>query len=88
VVGRNRAPQPPTWDFAARRKFYSELLWIEREQQYKLGFAAHKYREKFNSWPDGMYYVEATPPSPAVLSWVRSRQIAYARAQDKAKRAS
>jgi superfamily II DNA or RNA helicase len=93
AVGRdNHTARPPVadtmWDSAARRKFYSELLWIERERQYRRGFAAHKYREKFNSWPDGMCAVEPTLPSDAVLSWVRSRQIAYARAQDKAKRAS
>ena len=65
-----------------KQSFYSQLLWIARQRGYKSGWAAHKYREKFEAWPSGRY-AEPSPPEPAVLAWVRSRQIAYARALEK-----
>jgi hypothetical protein len=47
------------------------------------GWAAHKFKEKFGFWPPRS---QPTPqrPSPGVLSWVRSRSIAWARAKERA----
>jgi superfamily II DNA or RNA helicase len=81
AVGRDRVARPLVADFAARRHYYQQLLWICRERQYKPGWAAHKYKEKFGGWPDGMRYAEPVQPEPAVRAWVRSRQIAYAKAR-------
>jgi superfamily II DNA or RNA helicase len=64
--------------------FYRQLLWIARERGYKPGWAAHKYREKFDVWPRRQV-AEPEPPAPEVLSWVHSRQVAYARAMEKAR---
>ena len=49
------------------------------ERGYKPGWVAHKYREKFGDWPQ---HRSVTPikPTPEVLSWVRSRNIAFAKA--------
>jgi hypothetical protein len=88
AVGRNRVAQPAAADLATKRHFYQQLLWIVRERQYQFGWAAHKYKEKFGDWPHGMRFVEPMEPEPALRAWVRSRQIAYAKAQDKARRAS
>jgi superfamily II DNA or RNA helicase len=71
---------------AEKNLFYGQLLWIARERGYKAGWAAHKFREKFSAWP-GRKDVEPVPPTPALLSWVRSRQIAYAKAMQKARAA-
>jgi DNA repair protein RadD len=68
---------------AEKDLFYGQLLWIARERGYKPGWAAHKCREKFRSWP-GRNDVEPVRPTPAVLSWERSRRIAYAKAMQKA----
>lgn len=69
-----------TWD---RGSFYRQLVWIASERGYSQGWAAHKYREKFGNWPRSRN-VTPIPASPEVRSWVRSRQIAYAKAMDKA----
>jgi DNA repair protein RadD len=61
------------------QRFYGQLLWIARERGYKSGWASHKFKEKFGHWPRGNPLPEL--PDPAVRSWVRSRQIAYAKAR-------
>ncbi len=68
---------------ADKVSFHRQLLWIARENGYKPGWAAHKHKEKFGAWPESR---DATPepPSDAVRSWVRSRNIAYAKAMKRA----
>jgi superfamily II DNA or RNA helicase len=87
-VGRDRVAPPTVADFATRRHFYQQLLWIGRERKYKPGWAAYKYKEKFGMWPNDMRILDPVLPEPAVRAWVRSRQIAYAKAQNKSRRAS
>jgi superfamily II DNA or RNA helicase len=68
-------------------KFYRELLWIlaekhRRNPTIKNGWAAAKFREKTGRWPPFVWRTaEPLPPSPATRAWVRSRDIAYARAR-------
>jgi hypothetical protein len=60
-------------------QFYCELVWLADTRGYKRGWAAHKFKEKFGAWPSW----RDPPPaeaSPATMAWVRSRQIAYAKA--------
>jgi hypothetical protein len=63
------------------------LIWIGRERGYEKwrGWAAHKFRDKFNSYPPWGSSPEPIMPSPEVRAWVRSRNIAYAKAQQKAR---
>jgi superfamily II DNA or RNA helicase len=63
---------------ADKNLFYGQLLWIARDRGYKRGWAAHKLFEKFRAWP-ARSDVKPLLPTPAVLSWVRSRQIAWAK---------
>jgi superfamily II DNA or RNA helicase len=65
-----------------KAKFLGELLWIARERNYKPGWAAHKFKAKFGEWPPKGNF-EPLPPEAATRSWVKSRQIAYARALDR-----
>jgi DNA repair protein RadD len=67
---------------AEKGMVYRQLLWIARERGYRAGWAAHKFRERFSAWPTRRD-VEPVAPTPAVLSWARSRQIAYANATQK-----
>jgi ribosomal protein L32 len=69
------------WSPAERRRFHSQLMYIARESGYQDGWTKHKYFEKFGQWPRG--FTEATPPDPETRSWVKSRQIAYAKALKK-----
>lgn len=67
-------------DKEIKQRWYSELLWVARERGYSDGWVAHKYREKFTVWPRGL---ESTgiPVSAEVARWVKSRQIAWAKAR-------
>jgi superfamily II DNA or RNA helicase len=61
-------------------RFQQELAWIAREKGYEPGWVAHMFREKFGDWPRSRF-VEPMAPEQATRSWVRSRQIAFARSR-------
>lgn len=65
------------------RAWYGGLLYIARERGYKDGWAFHKYKEKFGKKPP-RGQVAPQYPDPAIRAWVRSRQIAYAKAKQRA----
>jgi superfamily II DNA or RNA helicase len=66
-----------------KQRWYSMLLAIVEERGYQRGWAANKYRQRFNEWPRGLVEIPAEP-TPEVLSFVRSRLIAYAKRRDRA----
>ena len=76
-IGRQRV-EPGDAD---KVTFYRQLAWIGHERGYQPGWAAHQFRQKYKHWPMTRY-VEPLMPTPEVRSWVRSRQIAWARARE------
>lgn len=80
-VGRDRKVQA-AFDPNDRMRWQAMLAHIACERGYKPGWVPHKFREKFGTWPP-VRNIEPIPPSPEVLSWVRSRAIAYAKARQK-----
>ena len=66
-----------------RVMFQAMLAHIARERGYRSGWVSHKYKEKFGHWPP-TNSVRPIPPSQEVLSWERSRRIAFAKARQKA----
>ena len=78
VDGQRRAKADLT-DPMLRARWHSMLAHIADERGYKPGWVSHKYREKFGAWPVWGATAQPIPPSPEVRSWVRSRQIAFAR---------
>jgi superfamily II DNA or RNA helicase len=76
-----KAPKPKvTMD--DKQRWFSALLSIAFERGYKPGWAANKYRERFGVWPRGLHD-NAGPVPVEVRSWVKSRQIAFAKAREK-----
>jgi len=67
---------------AVRQRWHSELASIAADRSYKPGWVAHKFKERFGTWP-ARWPVAPSPPSPEVKSWVRSRNIAYAKQRAK-----
>lgn len=65
-----------------QRQVFGELLGIAREFGYRRGWASHKYRERFGDWPNFRNVIPMAP-SPELRAWVRSRQIAFAKAREK-----
>jgi superfamily II DNA or RNA helicase len=68
-------------------QWHRQLVFIANERGYRPGWAAHKFKEKFGHWPSRRD-VTPQPASAEVRSWVRSRQIAYAKAMQKTGRAA
>jgi DNA repair protein RadD len=68
------------YDEFEKTRWHGMLTQIAEERGYKPGWVSHKFKEKFGDWPAGRY-VPPIEPSPEVLSWVRSRNIAFAKAR-------
>jgi DNA repair protein RadD len=83
LVQRDRKLLPLYASQDERQQFYRQLLWIVRQRGHSSGWAYHKYREKFSGSKPPWSWKSLPPVEPElhVLSWVRSRQIAYAKAQ-------
>jgi DNA repair protein RadD len=65
--------------------FFQELRAVQQMRGYKRGWAAHKFKDKFGHFPPWSYNdLPPAAPSDAVLRWVRSRNIAYAKARSAA----
>src|SRR5262245_19953498 len=66
-------------DPQVRAEWHAMLAFIAAERDYKPGWVAHKFKEKFGCWPPWGSRPIPILPSHEVRSWVRSRQIAFAR---------
>jgi DNA repair protein RadD len=68
---------------AEKGDFFGELKWIATIRGYSEGWAAHKFRERFSHWPNDWRIRSAAPREPSLKTknWIRSRQIAFARAR-------
>jgi hypothetical protein len=69
-----------------RERFYRELKHYCDWHEYKPGWAAFKFKEKFGVWPNGLDHLPPAQPSVATLSWIRSRQIAWAKSRKNERR--
>jgi superfamily II DNA or RNA helicase len=63
-----------------KQRFFQELRSYAAAKAYKRGWIAYKFKEKFGHWPNGLDHLPPLDPTPTTLSWIRSRQIAYAKA--------
>lgn len=61
-------------------RFFAELRAYSDRKGYSAGWAAHKYHEAFRCWPRGID-VKPVEPSTLVLSWIKSRNIAWAKSK-------
>lgn len=59
-------------------QFFAELRGYAQRKGYAEGWAAHKFKEKFGIWPEGVGRNVAAP-GLTTLNWIRSRQIAFAK---------
>lgn len=65
-----------------KQSWWSQLLHIVHEKNYKDGWAKWKYKEKFGVWPVGLSN-ETMPPTEEVRNYIRSRFIAFTNAKKK-----
>lgn len=62
--------RPPSMQ--EKEAWYNQLQHIAIEKGYKSGWVAHKYKQKFGVWPQGVAY-EPIEPTTEVLAWVRGQ---------------
>lgn len=72
-----------------KRHFFLELSGYAELKEKSLGWASHRYKDKFGEWPDWAWrtHVEkhgGLDPSIDTVRWIKSRQIAYSRARKRA----
>lgn len=65
-----------------RMEFYLQLAGYAQIKGYSMGWAAHKFKEKFGDWPAWKWkeHVEkygGVTPTPEVMRYVQSRMIAW-----------
>lgn len=60
-----------------KESLFGQLKHFARRRNYSEGWAAHKFRELTGVWPDRYHNAPLVEPTPFVLSWIKSRQIAY-----------
>ena len=66
-------------------QFYLELSGYGRSRGYSPGWAAHKFKERYGSWPEWKWTEHAEQyggiePTLETHRWIRSRMIAYSKA--------
>jgi superfamily II DNA or RNA helicase len=69
-------------DVRRRQQFFSELLYVAKNKNYSPNWASHKYREKYGVWPRDLVF-RTDAPSIATMNWIKSRMIAYSKANKK-----
>jgi superfamily II DNA or RNA helicase len=67
---------------AEKVQWHAMLAGVATERGYKPGWVAHKFKEKFGDWPLTRV-IAPIKPTPEVLSWVRSRNIAFAKTRNR-----
>jgi DNA repair protein RadD len=81
-IDRNRKPKKVEPTNEVKQLWYSMLLGHAASRGMKKGWAFHKYREKFGKGPGNQIREIALEPNAEVASWIRSRQIAYAKGRN------
>ena len=84
LVDGSRRARSDNDDPRVRVEWHAMLTGYAAERDYKPGWIAHQYKNKFGDWPP--YGARPVPiePSIEVRRWVRSRMIAYARGRQSA----
>lgn len=70
-----------------KRRFYAELAGYAALHDKSDKWVLANFRAKFDEWPYRRE-VEPATPSPETLSWIKSRQIAWAKSRQKGERAA
>jgi DNA repair protein RadD len=82
-LGARPTKRSATQEFLDQENFYGELRWVAGVRGYAAGWPAHKFRQRFGIWPNDWQIRTAEPREPGLRTknWLRSREIAYAKAR-------
>ena len=75
VYGSKPKKKEPKPDIQTKKEWFSGLLWIQNNKNYKSTWAAHTYKERFGCWPHNSFENTTKPeyPSLEVRNWNRRR---------------
>lgn len=80
LTGQKVSPAIEQLRAMGKESIYSQLSDYAASKGYAVGWVKNKYREIWGVWPRGVDGYTETP-SPALLSWIRSRNIAWAKSK-------
>lgn len=80
---RGKKSKANVYTMKQKLDFYSELLRYAKDKGYAEGWAYYSYRDKFGVAPS-IKPMPAITVSPATASWIKHRNIAKAKAREKA----
>lgn len=83
LVKMGPAKKEKTYTKEEKKKTFAMLEYYRRNKNYAPGWTAHKYKEKFGVWPRMMDNIQPTPPDFAMLNWLKSQQIRWAKRREK-----
>ncbi len=71
------------WSEAERQNFFAEMKAYALQKGFKSGWASNKFKERYKEYPprDFDRIPAAREVSPAMSSWIRSRNIAWAKSK-------
>jgi len=84
VCFKSKKAAPEKFTKEMKQEWISQLTHYARQKGYKDGWASNQYRARFGVWPKDVHARMVLRQDPDVLNWIRSRQIAYAHAKQKA----
>jgi hypothetical protein len=79
---------PPVYEVPDRWRWHAMLRQAAIERGKSPGWAFYLYQQKFHEKPQRAWRNETWPPTDEVYAWVRSRLIAFAKAQAKSRGAA
>lgn len=82
---KRRTAKKKVFSATEKEEWFNMFIQYGRDKGYSNpeGWAAHKYKGKFKEWPDRDFSRDGEEPSAVVLAYIRSRNIAYAKAREK-----
>lgn len=78
-----RKATPEKFTAETKHEWYCQLHHYADTKGYRWEWADHKYREKFGVWPRGVRYHPPQRENAEVLSWLKHKRIAYAKAKER-----
>ena len=85
AAGKPAKEKKREYTMSEKAEFHAGLLWLAHSKGRKVGWAAHKYREKFGVWPVGeAKHAKPKPPSEEVRLHVQASDIRFAKGKGKA----
>ena len=82
-IDRERKRLNRKWSVEEKGHFFGELKSYGLRKGYAPGWASHKYKERFGVWPNSVKGYPMRQPSQETLNWIKSRNIAAAKARAK-----